>query len=244
LHNLNYDKEITKMKQLMKWTFLIVVPLLLVAVPIALAGSPGGPGGPGGGPGGVNGEVTAIGTNSLTVLTANSTSVTVTTNTSTTVQILATGATGSLSDIVVGSQVEVRGSQKRGSSIIAKSITLLPDGDQLGGRVTAIDGETITVQASGGVSATIVTTSATTFREGQDTASLSDVEVGQNLRAYGTLESDGSLTATLVLIQTAPGGDPGGPGGGPGGGSGGSGGGPGGSGGGPGGSGGGPGGQR
>jgi hypothetical protein len=205
------------MKQLMKWTFLIVVPLLLVAVPVALAGSPGGPGGPGGGPGEVNGKVTAIGTNSLTVLMANSTSVTVTTNTSTTVQILATGATGNLSDIVVGSQVEVHGSQKRGGSIIAKSITLLPDGDQLGGRVTAINDKIITVQAPGGISATIVTTSDTTFREGQDTASLSDVKVGQDLRAYGTLKSDGSLTATLVLIQPAPGSGPGGPGGGPGG---------------------------
>jgi hypothetical protein len=216
------------MKQLIKVTILGAALFLLATASTALAGSPGGPGGgpaspggPGGGPGGVTGEVTAIGTNSMTVLKTDSTSVTVTTNVSTTVSVLTTGASGSLSDIEVGNQVEVRGRPNKTGGIIAEVILLLPDGDQLRGRVTAIDDETITLQAPGEtpgtiVTTTIVTTSDTTFREDQDTASLSDVEVGQELRAFGTLQSDGSLTATLVLIQTPPAGGSGGPGGGPG----------------------------
>jgi hypothetical protein len=160
--------------------------------------------------------VTAIGTDSLTVLTADSKSVTVTTSSSTRVEILATGAAGSLSDIVVGSAVEVRGPRNEDGSVTAEVITLLPAGDQVRGRVTAINDLTITVQTRGDATATIVTTASTTFRKGQDAASLSDVKVDQDVRAYGTLQSDGSLTAVLVLIQTGPGG-PGGPGGGPGG---------------------------
>jgi hypothetical protein len=190
---------------------LAVVLASLTTVSLAFAGSPDGQH-PGSGPGRVHGEVTAIGTDSLTVLTPDSTSVTVKTSSSTKVEILATGAAGSLSDIVVGSQVEVRGPRNEDGSITAEVITLLPAGDQLRGRVTAIENEAITVQAPGGTSATIVTTSDTTFRKGQDDASLSDVEVGQDVRAYGTLQSDGSLTAMLVLIQAGPGGGRRGPG--------------------------------
>jgi hypothetical protein len=91
---------------------------------------------------------------------------------------------------------------------------ILPSGDQLAGRVTATGDLTITVQTPGGTSATIVTTSSTAFREGQSSAAFSDVTIGQNLQAFGTLESSTSLSATLVVIQTAPtGGVPGGPGG-------------------------------
>jgi hypothetical protein len=217
------------MKHVAKYTILVLVLVLASTVTTAFAAQSEqqGPGGPGGG---VNGKVTAVGTNSLTVLTTDSKSVAVTTSSSTTVTVAATGASGSLSDIVVGSQVEVRGPQSTDGSVTAEAITLLPSGDQLGGRVTAVSDLTITVQAPGGTSSKIVTTSSTTFRKGTASASLSDVTTGVDVRAFGTLSS-GTLTATVVVIQDAP---AGGPGGGPGG-QGGQGGGPGGPGGGPGG---------
>ncbi len=203
------------MKQQAKWMILLVVVILLATTTAVFAGGPGDHGRPSG-PGGVSGKVTAVGTNTLTVLTADGKSVTVKTSSSTKVEILATGASGSLSDIVVGSQVEVHGPQNQDGSVTAEVIILLPAGDELHGRVTAINDKTITIQAPGGTSSTIVTTTSTTFRKGQDAASLSDVAVGQELRAFGALQTDGSLTATLVLIHEGPGGSdhgPGGPGG-------------------------------
>ncbi len=214
------------MKKFSKLAVLVVVLSLLATATVVFAASPsgqgpsgpGGPGGPGGGhgrgPGGVSGAVTAIGADSLSVLTAANTAVTVTTTAATQVHILATGADGSLSDITVGSQVEVRGPRNQDGSVTAEVITLLPAGDQLGGRVTAVSGAAITVQDRDGSSAAITTTGATTFRKGQDAAALSDVQPGQEARAFGALQSDGSLLAALVLIQAGPDG-PGGPGDGP-----------------------------
>jgi preprotein translocase subunit YajC len=205
------------MRKLARWMILMLV-VSLAAATVVFAGGPngrgagGGPGGVGK-PGGLSGRVTAVAADSLTVLKSDSTSVTVKTSSSTKVEILATGATGSLSDVVVGSPVQVRGPQGTDGNVTAEVITLLPAADQLGGRVTAINAGTITVQAQGGTSATIVTSTATTFRKDQAAASLSDVQVGQELRAYGTLQSDGSLSAVLVLIQGARGGGPGGAGG-------------------------------
>jgi hypothetical protein len=185
--------------------------LSATVVVIQTAPMGGGGGGPGGG---VSGKVTAVGTNSLTILTAASTSVEVVTSTTTTVEVLATGASSTLSAIVVGTEIAVQGAQNQDGSVTARSIMILPSGDQLAGRVTATGDLTITVQTPGGTSATIVTTSSTAFREGQSSAAFSDVTIGQNLQAFGTLESSTSLSATLVVIQTAPtGGVPGGPGG-------------------------------
>lgn len=204
------------MKKFSKLAVLVVVLSLLATATVVFAASPsgqgpsgpGGPGGPGGGhgrgPGGVSGAVTAIGADSLSVLTAANTAVTVTTTAATQVHILATGADGSLSDITVGSQVEVRGPRNQDGSVTAEVITLLPAGDQLGGRVTAVSGAAITVQDRDGSSAAITTTGATTFRKGQDAAALSDVQPGQEVRAFGALQSDGSLLASLVLIQAGP----------------------------------------
>lgn len=228
------------MKQRVIQGALVAALLLVLTTAAAFAGGPPDPrGGPGGG---VSGSVTAVGTNSLTVLTSDSESVPVTTSSSTKVEILATGASGSLSDVVVGSYVEVRGPAATDGSITAEMIVVLPGGDQVSGRVTAVSGMTITVQTRDGAIKTIVTTSTTTFRKGPDMVKLSDVTVGADVRGFGTLQSDGSLLATFVSIQGAPGGPGGnGPGGpaGPGG----SGGGPGGQGGGPGGPGGRPGGR-
>ncbi len=178
----------------------------VVVIQAAMMG--GGAGGPGGG---VSGKVTTVGTDGLTVLTAAGTSVKVITSTTTTVAVLTTGASSSLSAIVVGTEIAVQGATNQDGSVTAQSITILPSGDQLDGPVTATGDLTITVQIPGGTSATIVTTSSTTFREGQSSAAFSDIKVGDTLQAFGTLESSTSLDATVVVIQAAAmGGGPGG----------------------------------
>lgn len=107
------------------------------------------------------------------------------------------GATITLSDLKVGD--EVRFQQTRGtdgSFTITKLNVVLP---HVGGIATAVSGSTITVTERDGTSATINVTSATTYEIGRTTGkALADVKVGMFVGAVGTLNADGSLTATAV----------------------------------------------
>jgi Domain of unknown function (DUF5666) len=80
----------------------------------------------------------------------------------------------------------------------------------LSGTITKIDGSTITVQAED-KTFTILVTHSTTFSKGQydlqthtkssQPASFSDLAVGETIKAEGKLNSDGSLTASNVVIM-------------------------------------------
>jgi hypothetical protein len=94
------------------------------------------------------------------------------------------------------------------------------------GKVTALSGDTITLETNAKSSVTVVYSSSTTFRTnssagGGTTSSASALKVGDFIGVTGSKSSDGSVTATTVMIgqPTRPGnGAPGGPGkGGPGG---------------------------
>ena len=78
------------------------------------------------------------------------------------------------------------------------------------GTITKIDGSTITVQAED-KTFTILVMDSTTFSKGQydlqthtkssQPASFSDLAVGETIKAEGKLNSDGSLTASNVVIM-------------------------------------------
>lgn len=106
-------------------------------------------------------------------------------------------ATITKADLKVGD--EVRFAQTRqtdGSYKITKLGVILP---HVGGAVTDVSGSTITVTERDGSTATIKVTSATTFQVGRtDGKALADIKVGMHVGAIGTLNSDGSLTATAV----------------------------------------------
>lgn len=116
-------------------------------------------------------------------------------------------ATITLSDLNVGD--EVRFKQTRGDDgtfTVTDLHVVLP---HVGGAVTAVDGSTITVTQRDGSTATIKVTSATTYTVGKtDGKSLADVTVGMFVGAVGTLNSDGSLTASQVHAMD-PGSKPG-----------------------------------
>ncbi|MDM8528429.1 DUF5666 domain-containing protein [Anaerolineales bacterium HSG24] len=143
---------------------------------------------------GLVGSVIAVSDSSLTLETLRGDSLEVSVSSETRVQVVITGDKGQLSDIQVGNNVAVWG--KRDET--AKAIVLLPDGDIIVGRVTAVDGSTITVENPNG-EGTIVTTDSTQFRVGKDEATLAEFEVGKGLQAFGTTQSDGSVTATFVM---------------------------------------------
>ena len=94
------------------------------------------------------------------------------------------------------------------------------------GKITTLSGDDITVETNAKSSVTVVYSSSTTFKtnagpSGGTTSSASALKVGAFVGVTGTKNSDGSVTATTVMIgrpaQMGKG-RPGGPGGGSGGG--------------------------
>ncbi|MCB0163858.1 MAG: hypothetical protein KDI79_06515 [Anaerolineae bacterium] len=154
--------------------------------------------------GGVTGEVTAIDGSTLTVSDRDGESITVNTTEDTQVFLVETGSDGSISDIQVGSNIGVRGQRNDDGSVEARGVTVMPAGDMAGGRVTNIDGGQITVDNPRDETTTIITTDdKTTFRLGRDNeaGSITDVTTDSTVMAFGETQSDGSLTARLVLIH-------------------------------------------
>jgi len=103
----------------------------------------------------------------------------------------------SLSDITTGAKIRVQGHQKADGSIIARRILIVVPTAH--GKVTAISGNTITLQTAKG-SVTIAITSTTKFGKGQ---TLGVIHVGDVVVVAGLRNSDGSYTALAILDRTA-----------------------------------------
>jgi hypothetical protein len=182
--------------------------------PAQIQGDPsmGPPGRDGHGRGGGNGQVASVSADSLTVTLADGQTMTATLTSNTQVTILATGATGSVSDIKVGDSVRVMGRPDTTGATMAAAVVILPAGDEAEGRVSAANGSTLTLENRDGTTS-VTTGSTTTFRKADGTAgTLADVTTGTFVEAYGQKQADGSLVATLVLVNNQPagpmGGDP------------------------------------
>jgi hypothetical protein len=65
------------------------------------------------------------------------------------------------------------------------------------GTVTKVDGGTITIKSFDGATKTVTTSSTTKVMKGEK-GSLSDLKVGQNVRATGDKDSAGNVTATAI----------------------------------------------
>jgi len=106
-------------------------------------------------------------------------------------------ATIALSDLKVGDQVQVRQTRlDDGSFKVTELHVLLP---RAGGTVTAVTGTTITVEGRDGSTTTINVTAGTTYQVGtNEDAALADIKVDMHLMAVGTVNADGSFTASAV----------------------------------------------
>ena len=157
----------------------------------------GGPGFKFGGFGDIS--ITAISGSSLSLKTDDGWTRTITVGSSTT--IAKGGQTIALGDLKVGDQI-VFGETKAsdGSFTIDQIRVVLP---VVGGQVTAVGTDSITVDQKGGGSATIHVSSSTTYDvDGTTTAKLSDITVGSFVVAEGAKRSDGSLDASTVHAGT------------------------------------------
>lgn len=72
------------------------------------------------------------------------------------------------------------------------------------GKVTAVSGDTITIQTRGGTSRTVTFVSTTTFRTTTGTLTSSAVKVGDFIAVKGTAGNDGSVSATTIMISANP----------------------------------------
>lgn len=139
--------------------------------------------------------ISAIDGSSLSLKTDDGWTRTIAVGSSTT--ITKGGQTIAVGDLKVGDQIvfgETKGSD--GSFTINQVKVVLP---VVGGQVTAVGSDSITVDQKGGGSATIHVSASTTFDvNGNGSAKLSDITVGSFVVAEGTQRSDGSLDAGTV----------------------------------------------
>lgn len=68
------------------------------------------------------------------------------------------------------------------------------------GQILSVDDKSITVKLSDGSSKIVLLTGSTTLSQSA-TASATDLKVGENVAAFGTDNSDGSVTAANIQIN-------------------------------------------
>lgn len=116
------------------------------------------------------------------------------------------GATVSKSALVVGSRISAQGTVDSSGTFTATAIDIAPATVQ--GIVASKTASTIVVTTSAGKTVTVNVTASTKYSvRGQTNPTLANVAVGARIAAQGTLNSDGSLTATVV--ESAPNDQPG-----------------------------------
>jgi len=139
--------------------------------------------------------ITAIDGSSLSLTTDDGWTRTIALTADTT--ITRAGTAIAAGDLKVGDQIGFR--QERGTDgtyTITAIDVILPS---VAGTVTKVDGSTITVERRDGTTETIHVDADTTYRiAGDDSPTLSDIEVGDVLIATGTQRADGSLDAEAI----------------------------------------------
>jgi hypothetical protein len=157
------------------------------------------------------GTVTAVSSGSVTITQVGGASKTLTLTGATT--YTEAGATVSSSAVVVGARISAQGTVDSAGNFTATAVTIAPASVQ--GTVASKTATTIVVTTAAGKTVTLDVSSATKYTvRGVSAPTLADVAVGDRIEAQGTLNTDGSLTATMV--QSGPNDQPGfgGPGGG------------------------------
>lgn len=142
-----------------------------------------------------SGTVTAVGSNSVTISQPNGSTRTLTLTGSTTYTM--GGATAAQSALVVGARIVARGTVDSSGSFTATAVNIQPA--QVLGTVASKTSSTIVVTTGAGKTVTVNVSSSTKYSvRGVASATLDSVAVGYTIQAQGTLNADGSLTATVV----------------------------------------------
>ncbi len=111
------------------------------------------------------------------------------------------GETIAASDLAVGDEIRLRQSRASDGTFTITAIDVVQP--KIGGTVTSVTPDSITVTGRDGASHTITTSNSTTYRLGGAAASRSDVVVGSRIVAAGSAGTGDSFTATTVTIKAA-----------------------------------------
>jgi len=141
-------------------------------------------------------EISAINGSSISLETANGWTRTITVTGD--VEIIRGGESISLGDLEVGDTIGLRETRNEDGTFTLEAIVVVVP--RVAGTVTAVDGDSITVQRRGGLTQEIATTGSTTYRLGADATSRAEVTVGDRIVAYGEAGAGGAFTATSVVI--------------------------------------------
>jgi hypothetical protein len=108
------------------------------------------------------------------------------------------GATITVGDLAVGDQIVFAQTRAADGTYSVTAIkVVLPT---TGGKVTAVDGDTITVTQRDGTTATIHVDGNTTYQVNGAAGALTDIKVGSFIAAEGSERTDGSLDAATVRV--------------------------------------------
>jgi hypothetical protein len=173
---------------------------------------------------GVFGTVTAVSGNTISVLgrvfqNGTSTNITYTVD-ATNAKIIKNNATSSISSVLVNDTVRVQGTVS-GTSVVATVVhdgaimngrmgdagrknnggdAIVGDGNPIvGGKVTALSGNSITIKNVSNITYTVNATNAKIVKQGA-TSTISNIIVGDNLMVQGPVNGS-SITATLIRDQ-------------------------------------------
>ena len=152
----------------------------------------------------IGGEVTALSSSSLTIVSLNGTQSTYGINPSPFVTDLR--PSGTESSLGVGDNVRIVVSSS--DSSIATFIDIVPA--NIAGRVSALSDDTITVSGPNGITGTIQVSASTTYSKNRSSATLGDVSVGTFIFAEGTFGSSPTTidAATVGIRAPHPGNGP------------------------------------
>ena len=172
---------------------------------------------PGGAASSLTGHVTKIDGATVSLQETDNSTVMVTTNTETAIRKLVTGA---LSDLKTGDVVTVDGAKTGDAAYSAKTITSLGQsagggggagrapnaappgvpGAAVAGRITNMDGGTITVQGFDGATVTVTSSPATVVKT-QQPGTLGDIKTGDLLVVLGEKTGDTGFLARSITNQ-------------------------------------------
>jgi hypothetical protein len=143
----------------------------------------------------VTGTVSAVTSSSVTITLPGGSSQTLALTGSTTYSQGGVSATHGA--LVVGIRIQAQGTVDSSGNFTAASVTIAPSVVQ--GTVASKTASTIVVTTAAGKTVTVNVTSSTTYSiRGVSGATLANVAVGDRIAAQGALNSDGSLTASMI----------------------------------------------
>lgn len=111
------------------------------------------------------------------------------------------GETVALSTLKVGDEIAFRETRNADGTYTITAIYVVQP--SVSGTVASVSGSTVTVTTRDGATEKVLLTTTTTFTLGKAEATRDAVVAGVRIRAEGALGSDGTLTATSVVVAPA-----------------------------------------